>query len=295
MAAELFDNLFLSVGAMKAGTTWMHRVLELHPEIYFTPEKEIHYFAHAYVPGEAPLSPQGRLNRARAHTAIDPQRSQLQGARARLLWAANYLADPIDDLWYKNLFLFRRKQTYCADFSNLYALIEKPGWDRMNASVGRLRVMYTMRDPVKRLWSHAKFHSQFIGKQDAVAGWTPKQAEEFLRRDFMWKHAEYGQIVRRLRGALGEDQLRLYFFEELHKDQRAWLRDVETFLGIAHHDYPEARLSARVNESFDAPMPDWFPGIFRKDVERIYRELDAEGLTPPQSWLSQFENSASVA
>jgi hypothetical protein len=42
----MIENLFLSVGAMKAGTTWLYEQLKDHPEIYFTPEKEIHYFAN---------------------------------------------------------------------------------------------------------------------------------------------------------------------------------------------------------------------------------------------------------
>jgi hypothetical protein len=45
----LFGNLFLSIGAMKAGTTWLYAVLERHPALHFTPEKELHYFYHRYV------------------------------------------------------------------------------------------------------------------------------------------------------------------------------------------------------------------------------------------------------
>ena len=40
---------------------------------------------------------------------------------------------------------------FCADFSNLYAHVEKPGWDRIRDMTETLRVIYTMRDPIKRL------------------------------------------------------------------------------------------------------------------------------------------------
>ncbi|MCB8836483.1 sulfotransferase [Aurantimonas sp. VKM B-3413] len=293
--AALIDNLFLSVGAMKAGTTWMQRVLELHPEIYFTPEKEIHYFAHAYMQDGTPLSAQARLARARQYIGIDPQNNTTAGVRARLLWTANYLSEPVDDLWYRNLFTFRGRKTWCADFSNLYAHLDEPAWKRVRGGVDRLRVIYTMRDPIKRLWSHAKFHSQFIGKADEVTHWTPEVAEAFLRRNFMWKHAEYGQTVRLLREGLATDELRVFFFENLHKDQTGWLREVEDLLTIAHHDYPQARLSARVNESFDAPMPDWFAGLFRADVERICSELRDQGLQAPASWTKYFDAGSAAA
>ena len=67
---------------MKAGTTWMQHVLAEHPEIYFTPEKEIHYFAQAYIPGEMPLATRNRLTRASSYIGIDPRHRRFdQGSR----------------------------------------------------------------------------------------------------------------------------------------------------------------------------------------------------------------------
>ena len=277
---------------MKAGTTWMQHVLAHHPEIYFTPEKEIHYFAHTYIPGTVPLAPKNRLSRVQSYIAIDPRHNSTAGARSRLLWSANYLSDPVDDLWYANLFTFRPSGAYCTDFSNLYAHIEKPGWEHIRNTTNTLRVIYTMRDPIKRLWSHAKFHAQFVGESQAIFDWTPETVEAFVRRDFIWKHGEYAETVRRLRGALPREELRVYFFENIHRDQMGWLRDVESFLGIAAREYPEGLLKSRVNESIDAPMPDWFPGLFQADVERIVAELADEGLEAPVSWLKHFTAKA---
>ena len=281
------NNLFLSVGAMKAGTTWMYQVLSHHPDIYFTPEKEIHYFAHAYVSDENPLNPTARLMRAKAHAGIDPERNHPAGVRRRLLWTANYLSEPIDDIWYRNLFAFRRQQTWCADFSNLYAHIEPAGWERIRAQADRLRVIYTMRDPIKRLWSHMKFHMQFVGKADAVASITPGWTQEFLMKRFMWKHAEYGDVVRRLNRSLDQAETRFYFYEDVHADPIGWLQDVERFLDVPTFEYSEERVHRRINESMSASMPMWFPELFRDEVDRIIDELTREGLSPPESWAAQ--------
>ena len=272
----------------------MYQVLKAHPDIYFSPEKETHYFAHAYVPDENPLNDRARLARAQVHAAIDPNRNHTVGARARLLWTANYLASPIDDNWYRNLFAFRGRQTWCADFSNLTCFLDTGAWERVRSSVNELRVIYTMRDPVKRLWSHAKFHAQFTGAQDKIAHWLPEEVDAFVRRPFMWKNGEYGATVRRLKASLPEQERRFYFFETVHEDQRSWLREVEEFLGIAHHDYPDALLTRRINESVPAPMPDWFPGLFRADIERICEELTAEGLEPPESWLDHYKREGAA-
>lgn len=279
------ERLFLSVGAMKAGTTWMYKVLAHHPDIYFCPEKETHYFAQRYVSDENPLNEPARLKRAAAHATIDPERNAANGARARLLWTANYLASPIDDGWYRNLFAFRGQQKWCADFSNLTCFLGKDAWAEVRSGVKELRTIYTMRDPLKRLWSHAKFHAQFTGNKDLVENWTPDDLKSFIRNPFIWKNAEYGKIVRDLKAGLDESEIRFFFFEDIHSDQRGWLRGIEEYLDIGHHPYSEHLLQGRVNESMSTPMPEWFPDLVRDDVERICEELIAAGLEPPTRWL----------
>lgn len=37
---------FLTIGAQKAGTTWIHRMLSQHPDIYMPKVKELHFFSH---------------------------------------------------------------------------------------------------------------------------------------------------------------------------------------------------------------------------------------------------------
>src|SRR3984957_2732032 len=39
---------FLCIGAQKAGTTWLHKMLGQHPGAWLPPIKEIHYFDRLY-------------------------------------------------------------------------------------------------------------------------------------------------------------------------------------------------------------------------------------------------------
>ena len=43
MAQLMNGPTFLCIGAHKAGTTWLQKVLETHPDV-FLPMKEIHFF-----------------------------------------------------------------------------------------------------------------------------------------------------------------------------------------------------------------------------------------------------------
>ena len=282
---RLFGNLFLSAGAMKAGTTWLYHVLNRHPELHFTPEKEIHYFYHRYV-DSGTLNDRRRMEEARGRYLFrfDPANANVDRIRQNLHWVASYLSGPVDDFWYRNLFINMRRETYGCDFSNLYALLPAEAWPRIAADCDRLRVLYTLRHPVRRLWSHVKFHLQVSNGLESLKSWTPEEFEAFARQPFLWNNTEYGRALRNMKAGLAPEMLKAIFYEDLHADHNAALTEIEDFLGIARFEYPQAVLSRRVNESVNHPMPEFFPGLFAADFERIMAELEDEGLTIPESW-----------
>lgn len=283
--AQLFDNLFLSIGAMKAGTTWLYAVLERHPELHFTREKEIHYYYHSFVNPQL-LSESYRMRNARDRylKSFDPQTANIERVREIVRWVGDYLERPVDDLWYRNLFRLRGQQVYACDFSNLTALVPADAWPHILGKARKLRVLYTMRDPVKRLWSHVKFHLQFTNQIEEMKTWKPSDYERFVYQPFIWDVAEYGKVLRNLRQGLPAEVWKAIFFERMQADQRGTLREIEDFLGISHFDYPDALLNKRINESARIPMPEFFPGIVAQDVKRIRDEVEAEGFALPVEW-----------
>lgn len=144
---------------------------------------------------------------------------------------ANYLNRPVDDFWYRNLFDLREAQEWACDFSNLHAFVPGPAWPQIAAGCEELRVLYTMRDPVKRLWSHTKFHLQMTGGQHHLDEWGPEDFEKFARLPHIWDNAEYGAVLRRMREGLTEEQRLAILFEDLHANQRGTLGAIEDFLG----------------------------------------------------------------
>ncbi|MEO1238895.1 MAG: sulfotransferase [Pseudomonadota bacterium] len=281
---QLLDRLFIGAGAMKAGTTWLYQVLDRHPDLFFSLEKEIHYFYAVHV-NPSVLSEETRLRNVRdKYLRIDPAKSRANAVRQRLHWASNYLDGPIDDIWYRNLFVFRRQERFAADFSNLYALLPPEAWRHISGSVGELKVLYTMRNPVKRLWSHVKFHLQVTGQSDALNTWGPEQFRAFMRKPFIWENAEYGRALRSMKAGLPDGALLPAFHEDIHLDERRFLAGLETFLGIGAYDYADDLLSRRVNETAKRDMPKFFPELIANDVERITNEVREEGLVPPSDW-----------
>lgn len=282
---RLFQNLFLSVGAMKAGTTWLYAVLARHPALHFAMEKEIHYFYHRFVnPNQLTEAYRLREARNRYLFRFDPDQANIDAVRANLRWVGAYLDRPVDDYWYRNLFQLRDHELYACDFSNLHAQLPQEAWPQVAAKCQKLRVLFTMRDPIKRLWSHTKFHLQLTGRLDNLETWSPEQYLAFIRQPHVWVNAEYGRILRNLRGGLPKDALKILMYEDLHADQRGTLREIERFLEIPHFDYPQDLLDRRLTESVKHPMPDFFPELVEKDIRRISDEVAAEGCDIPKSW-----------
>ncbi len=280
----LFDRLFLSVGAMKAGTTWIYTLLDRHPELFFTFEKEIHYFYARYV-NDHPLQDHRRLENARnRYINFASNNFPVANARRRLRWAANYLDSPVDDLWYKNLFVYMQNQKYACDFSNLYALLPEDAWRHVSAKARELKVMYTLRDPAKRLWSHVKFHLQVINKSELLETWTPEEIYDFAKKPFMWENAEYGRALRTMKAVVADENLHVCFYEDIRTEPAEFLKKIEDFLRVENIEYPEDLIKRRVNESLPRPMPDFFPDLFKDDFERIAQELKDEGLSLPDTW-----------
>lgn len=285
MSDRLFANLFLSIGAMKAGTTWLYAVLSRHPALHFAMEKEIHYFYHRYVnPNQ--LSEGYRLREAKNRYLFrfDPEKANIDAVRGNVQWVAQYLSRPVDDYWYRNLFQMRDHQKYACDFSNLNAQLPMDAWPQIEEKCDRLRVLYTMRDPVNRLWSHTKFHLQLTGHLDKLETWGPAEFSEFIRRRHIWVNAEYGKVLRNLKGGLSPEVYKVIFYEDLHQDQRGTLREIERFLGLPAFDYPQALLEQRFTESVKRKMPAFFPEVVREDVMRICDEVSAEGYDIPARW-----------
>ena len=277
------QKLFLSVGTMKASTSWMFQVLSTHPNIKFSLQKELHYFAHKYGVTEL-LSDEARLGTAQAFLNSHNE-NDINLAKWRIDWVSKYLMPPDSDKWFLSLFDRSVEDCYLADFSNLTCFIDESAWEDILSNFLTVKVMYTMRNPIERLWSHAKFHITFSSQgQDSITNWQPHDVEKLIRQDFMWKNAEYSNVVKHLLNCIPENNLKISFCDDIFFDERAWLSQLENFLDIPKQKYSKKRVKSKINVSEESEMPDWFTHDFAKDVDSIQSELVNLGLELPKEW-----------
>jgi hypothetical protein len=280
---DVIDNLFLSVGAMKAGTSWLFKQLEHHPDIYSNPVKEVHYFGHVHT--EVPfLDFASRLENLKAHVrwldpACDPRALQKD-----LRWFETYLSDPVDDRWFLKLFHSRTTQKYCADYSNLVCILDDAGWNHVSRLAKNVKVLYTLRDPLKRLWSHVRFHYALSESIENLRHWNATQFEEYFIAEGLVAHGNYASNIATMRRHLGADRVLVCFFEDFRSRPARELEKIESFLEISNTEYKADDLRQVHNPSQELPMAGQFIMAASKHARRGIEQLALAKVKIPETW-----------
>jgi hypothetical protein len=270
----IFDRMFLNIGAMKAGTSWLYELLKTHPDIDSVPIKEIHFFWEKH--GDfGLLGDSQRLETARYHVNRLLPETPLRAVPALLDWFKLYLAAPVDDVWLANLFTHRGERAYCAEFSNMNALLPPSGWDHIKRLTRETRVTYGVRSPVNRMWSHARFHAHIIGQYDAMAGWSAEVYARFLLESGCFRHGAYSTTIAAIHAAVGRENCLVWQFADIERDPAALLKSVEAFLAIRHVAYAPETYAVRHNETpWRAPPPAFVEAaapVIRAELEALGR------------------------
>ena len=275
------EKLFLGIGAMKAGTTWLYSLLESHPQLCFTPEKEIHFLSHHYS-NRKPLTQEHRQHRASARLSrinnLRPERQQMM----RAWYEERYLQGTPTPTWYDNLFEkpARASQWNC-DFSNLSALIPSTGWSDIRRDIAdQVQAIYILRNPCERLWSQYKFsHKEDINleKEDLI--------KAFLGSDEANHHSRYCQNIDAACAGLGSDNLKVLIFDDIKMNPEEFLESIENFLGIKKKHYLDHKnLHKKINHTETNAPPELFQILCRELTERELCGLSDRNIQIPGDW-----------
>jgi hypothetical protein len=287
----MIENLFLSAGAMKAGTTWVYDKLQYNPNITFSKEKEIYYLSH--VDGVAnSLTTDKRIRRAKqalrkSSKLLKEGKLTLPDHMDNVDWYLNYSSNELDDEWYQNLFADKLKSDtgkYCADFSNLTCFLSDEGWEHVRRIAKNIKVIYILRNPIDRFWSHYKFHLQFVEHAEMN---TPehniKLFDRVTEKQWFIRNSLYSENVKRMKKNLHDDEFKIYFLDDISAEPDKYLKDIEDFIGVGNFDYSGLALKSRKNTSIDKTIPmQWL----KKIEQRLGNEMAM--LKEMQLWHSAW-------
>ncbi|MBL9055550.1 MAG: sulfotransferase, partial [Rhodobacteraceae bacterium] len=156
------------MGATKAGTSWLYEHLSAHPDCHFRTIKELHYF-QLTAPGQfgaALRRLQGEIDglKARLTGAAAAQRARIERRLADLRDWRRVLQRRETDLDAYRAFLTegQGERRLVGDITPAYALLDADRLALLPQVAADTRVVYLMRDPVARLWSHVRMIAQRV-------------------------------------------------------------------------------------------------------------------------------------
>jgi len=278
------DKLLLGAGVMKAGTTWLYAHLNMHPAIYFTPEKELHYFAELFS-DEIPLTREYRYNRMlKFVNKVDINTMPLKLVLARLNWYSDFLMNVEPKRYYPKLFTRAPHSAYVADFSNLTAFISPEGWQHAKTISNECKVLLTLRHPADRLWSHMRFDAQQNRNHIDFSTLKTSALKAYGTQNHIWKNSQYSKIIESCKRNLNETELKILFFEEIHENPKKSLAEIENFLKLDAFDYPQEKIHNPVNVSKTQKRPKEFNEAFEKVIFKELEALKTLDINFPKTW-----------
>ena len=283
--------IFLCVGAMKSGTTWLYEVLRRHPECALAPVKELHFFEAKYAPQpdhhEYYLRHFDRLEHLAARLAGDVRQRLARRAWQDGLFEDRFLAGlSLDERVAElaaaaELLALRDFDSYVAYFEALrsragakiagemtatYADLPGAAFREIAGRIPGVKLVYVMRDPVERFWSHARFE---VGREGGRA-LDLTRIEPLLEDPFLLPRSDYKGVIEKLEAAVDPRQIHYAFYERLvaRGTVVAEMHALERFLGLAPSDAAALRAAPDERENVSPTV-----ALRAEDRRRVQRAL----------------------
>lgn len=219
---------FVIAGAAKAGTTALYTYLQQHPDLYFSPIKEPHFFSSDIQPAHfRPEFYKNTVPDLTGYFSNDPLPERFQA----------FIRDPAA---YQALFREASAQQLTGEASTTY-LYSTVAASNLQAYRPDAKVILILRNPVERAYSHYLMALKF--------GFTDQSFQQALRADKQqhpkgWGQSElflelgcYAAQVQRFLRHFPQQQVFIAFYENL-KDQPQWLlTQITDFLGVSAHPF----------------------------------------------------------
>ena len=192
------------------------------------PVKELHYFDQL-----------SRVKRA-AHPRCRDERD-----RRFLERLTSLSAEPGIDLQNYGRLFEPKASLFSGDISPNYSTLSNEVIREVVGYFPNLKVIFLVRDPVERVWSHLSMevHYRQIGPFDATD--VDEVHRNLLRRGMLLRSYP-SAVVARWKRYVDPERFRVYFFDDLQNNPAEFRRSILRFLG-ADPDKPGSRLSADYN------------------------------------------------
>jgi hypothetical protein len=271
---------FLCIGAHKSGTTWLYENLKRHPAVWLPPVKELHYFDG--MPGLPKVAQ--RFNEAIKEVVAtgrvtDP--AKLDHMRKVVL------DQPKDFAWYRSLF-GPAGERLTGDMTPAYSTLPPPVVGKIRELLPDCRVIFIMRNPIERAWSHFRSNAEKAKLDIAAVGL------DVIRRQVDSPSSQlrtgYTRTIETWEQCFPRDRILYLFYDDLLADRDSFLAAVCRFLGLSFegHYFADTR-DAVVNRSMvleiDPSARAYLARKYHKEIAALQRRFGGH----TDRWLEDCE------
>lgn len=280
-------RVLFGLGATKAGTSWLYRYLESHPDVFVRSIKELHFFntqaGDRFFLRQLRKRKQAVSKRLRGLSPSDPNYAPSAQIFADLEHYIPVLENGETDAYLAYLTHGMNGQSLVADVTPAYALLNQERLSEIVSSVPEAHFVYLMRDPVSRLWSHVRMqakrkvlrdggdlHQICANIFDAVL--AGEETAISTRGDYVSALGKFDAVI-------PTDRLDLRFYEELFTDTA--IKGLCDFAGLSEH---AANFDKEVHKGASVPMTAEQNARAAKALRPQYDAVRARMGRLPEKW-----------
>lgn len=285
-------TMLFSIGATKAGTSWLFDYLEKHPQCHLRSLKELHYFDTLdmdRLPKQIAASERG-LARMQRRVTRNPHKNQefrSRNIQDREDWLA-VLQKGDEDLDAYRGYLkggLGADHKIVADVTPAYSLLSAERLRKMSKVFPDTRFVYMLRDPIERLWSHVRM---IAGRRDKNGLVTKERAGKILARAIeggeveIVNRGDYRAAMDKLKEGVAPEKYMVCFYEEVFDGDA--LPQICQFLGIDTIDGARER---RVHAGQPLEMTDEQRAEAYAFLQPQYEHIAYRMGRTPTSWAAE--------
>ena len=264
---------FIGIGAQKAGTTWLARNLQAHPEIHM-PRKEVHYFdrkirdkripvARFFGKRDADVQWRRQVRRIPAQLLKNPSLKDLR-------WNLRYYMSSYDDAWYASVFEPKNGKV-SGEITPAYSVQERERVAHVHSLMPDTKIIFMMRNPIERAWSQTVMSFDKVEKGSASSA-TEEQLFKKIGRNSTYKLSNYLRTFENWGSFYPEEQFFVGFLEDSSFLPGDLLRKIYAFLGVDPSFEPpltEKKIHARSAGTMPTKVAVHLARNFREEISRL--------------------------
>jgi Sulfotransferase family len=264
---------FIGIGAQKAGTTWLHRNLQAHPEIYM-PRKEVHYFDRKIKDRTNPVS------RFFGKRDIDVQwRRQVKRTATQFLrrpsfkdlaWDFNYYMRPYNDRWYGSVFEPKNGKV-AGEITPAYSALDRERVAHVHSLVPDAKIIFMMRNPIERAWSQTVMSFDKVEK-GSFSSVSEEELFKKIGRNSTYKLSNYLRTFEHWEAFYPPERFFVGFLEDSSFLPRELLQKLYSFLGVDPDFEPpltEKKIHSRSAGTMPTKVAVHLAKNFREEISRL--------------------------